>query len=227
MIGEVLAAMLGVEWSLADSRAPADVLDIAELDDPLAQSRLWGAVYPEIPTGFLVETCLVESSCARAIGVHALDDHLGPSSWRGVWARQRVAHGCPYYPEPELASPEFLDGAGTRGNHGLNASYHAHLIGDCIPLDVFDLPFFSGWAAGEKASRICADLRAVGKRCTRERLRCGWARAKLGTAACGRVIRRWREALAARLAERPDLNPRERWTLARLRSARHARPEGH
>lgn len=220
--GALLAAALGVEWKLADPRGPDDLLEVAGMNDPLAQSRLWQALYPELPRGFLVSTCLVESGCREPIGIHVIDALLGPSSWRGVWGRSRVDHDCPYYPDPDLAAPEFLASAATRGAHGLNASFHIFLIGDCLPLDALDMPFFSGWAAAESASKICAGLRSRGKQCTTERLRCGWARARLGSSACGRVIKRWRAALARRRAEQPDLNPHERWSLARLRDLKDA-----
>lgn len=232
-IAALLAALLsGPSWDLTPPRheLPADVLTIADPTDPLAQSRLWGALYPELPLGFLVEICLVESGCDRAIGVHEIDAKKGPSVWAGVWKRGVVDRSCGFYPSPEDASPRWLEGASTRGNHGLMAGYHVSLLGDCVPLDVFDLPFFSGWVAAEKSARICDGLRRRGKRCTAERLRClGWGRARLGSKKCGRVIKRWRSALARRLAERPELDPRERFTLNRLRKERHGegRPESH
>jgi hypothetical protein len=195
----IIAALVPLSgWSLDDpGRVPADVLRLADPLDPLAQSQLWERLRPEIPRGFLVETCLVESGC-RAIGVHDVDRHLGASAWRGVWARGRVDRSCPYYLDPATAPASWLEGASTRGAHGLMAAYHVGLLGPCVPLEALDVPFFSAWAAAEKASRLCADLRARGRRCTAERLRCGWARAPLGSRACGRVVRRWRAALARR-----------------------------
>lgn len=210
------------EWSLNEPRdLPPDLVRLADPLDPLAQSRLWGALYPEIPRGFLVETCLVESGCQHAIGVHDGDAHLGADAWRGVWQRERVDHACRFYPDPDEVDDSWWPEASTRGNHGLIAAYHVRLIGSCVPLSVLDVPFFSAWASAEKASRVCTSLRARGKRCTRDRLRCAWAHVPLGSRACGRVVRRFHARLAEFRRARPDLDPRARFTLADFRRKAH------
>lgn len=205
-------------WQLEQPRAlPADLVTIADPSDPLAQSQLWGALYPEIPRGFLVETCLVESGCQRAIGVHDRDAHLGASAWRGVWQRHRVDHACAFYPDPESVDAAWFVNASTRGNHGLIAAYHVMLLGPCVPLDALDVPFFSAWAAAEKASRVCRAHR----RCTRERLRCAWAHVPYGSRACRKVVQRFHARLAAFRRDRPDLDPRARVTIDDLRRKAH------
>jgi hypothetical protein len=221
----LLGAWLSTDpWDLDVRGLPSDVMTLADPMDPLAQSRLWGAIYAEIPTGYLVEVCIVESGCREAIGVHDGDAHKGPSVWAGVWARRKVDRSCPYYVAPGAADAAWLEGASTRGNHGLMSGYHIPLLGDCVPLDALDIPFFSAWAAAEKSRRVCAALKSKRKRCTREYLRCAWAQAPLGSSQCGRVIKRFRKSLAKHRKANPNLDPRKRFTLQYFRRHPHFAP---
>lgn len=206
-------------WQLDEPShaVPADIARLADPMDPLAQSRLWAAIYRDLPRGYLVETCIVESGCRNPIGVHERDAHLGPSAWRGVWQRQTIAHNCPYYPAPADVDETWMRNASTRGNHGLMAAYNVQMIGDCVPLEALDIPFFSAWAAAEKSARACARLRAKHKPCTRERLRCHWAQARWGSKSCRKVIKRFKSALARHLHDDPTLDPRRSYSVAHFR----------
>lgn len=207
-------------WQLATTSRdlPADIVRLADPMDPLAQSRLWGAIYSDLPRGFLVETCIVESGCRAPLGVHATDAHLGRSVWHGVWARHKVAHDCPSYPDPDaIEDPSWYVNASTRGNHGLMAGYNVPILGRCVPLEALDIPFFSAWAAAEKAHRKCISLRAEHKSCTSERLRCHWAQARWGSKDCRKAIKRFKSSIARHVRERPELEPRRRYTLSYFR----------
>lgn len=209
-------------WVLDEpEHVPDDLIELADPMDPLAQSRLWGAIYSKLPTGFLVETCIVESGgCETPIGIHAGDAHLGRSAYTGVWARSKVDHACEFYPDPDAVDDDWWPQASTRGNHGLIAAYHVHLLGPCVPLEALDVPFFSAWAAARKAAKVCASLKAQRKSCTRERLRCAWAHAELGSRSCRAVVKRFKSALARHRKARPDLDPRKPYTLNTLRKMR-------
>ena len=228
LLVEVIAALRVAilpfdNWQLDAPRGvPIDVVSLADPSDPLAQSRLWESIYTEIPRGFLVETCMLESGCRAPIGVHADDAHLGEPAWRGVWQRARVAHDCAFYPDPSTVDDSWFPNASTRGNHGLIAAYHVRLLGPCVPLEALDVPFFSAWAAAEKARRACASMRAQGRKCTRERLRCVWAHAELGGRACRKVVRRFRDGLAKIRKNRPEIDTRARYTLTHFRRNPHA-----
>ena len=223
LLAKLGAALLPMStWVLDEPMgAPADLVELADLHDPLAQSRLWGAIYSKIPRGFLVETCIVESGgCREAIGIHADDAHLGQGAWTGVWKRSKVDHACGFYPDPSTVDESWWPQASTRGNHGLIAAYHIFLLGPCVPLEVLDVPFFSAWAAARKASNACDALRKRGKSCTRERLRCAWAHAPIGTRHCREVVKRFTSALARHRKARPDLDPRKPYTINTLRKMR-------
>lgn len=221
-LAALLGSMLPGAWQLDAPRGvPTDVVTIADPRDPLVQSQLWGAIYSDLPIGFLVETCLIESGCTRAIGVHAGDAHLGAGAWRGVWRRSRIDRTCAFYPDPSTVDEAWFREASTRGNHGLIAAYHVSLLGDCVPLDALDLPFFSAWAAAEKARRACVSLHARGLKCTRERLRCAWAHARVGSKTCRATVKRYRDSLARRLEElrktKPGFDSRARITIEDIR----------
>lgn len=209
---------------------PADLVQLAALDDPLAQSRLWEAIYPEIPRGFLVAKCVIESGgCTKPLGVHAGDAKFGETAYRGAWSRHKLARDCEFYPDPDdVDDPAWFATVATRGNHGMFAVYNVPHLGSCIPLDVFDVPFFSAWAAAEKARKACRRYtKKRGRPCSVQALHCHWAQAPYGSKACGRVIRRQRAKLEQHRRRMPSLNLDYHPTLAQIRRAHEESTDDH
>lgn len=220
-IGEALVALI-VTLSGADAfdgwqitipdRMPADAIALADPTDPVAQSHLWEAIYPGIPHGAIVNTCILESGCRRikptsryyieGTAIHKLDRKAGESAYRGTYRRGFLRTGCEFWPDPAdvdtTADPTaFYETASTRGNFGMIAAFNIRRLGSCIPLEALDLPFFSAWSAAVKIDRICVKYERVRKRpCSMQAIRCAWAQAKWGSSHCGRVIRKMKKVLS-------------------------------
>jgi hypothetical protein len=222
-------------WRLTiPDNVPADVLTLADPSDPVAQARLWEAIFPAIPRGALLDTCLLESGCRRieptsryyheGTGIHVLDLDAGERSYRGAYDRGHL-QGCEFWPDPSTlaAGDPWFFNASTRGNYGLIAAFNIRKLGACVPLEALDSPFFSAWASAVKIDRICQRYEQVRKRpCSKQAVRCAWARAEWGSKNCGRVIRKMKKRLAqSQKRKRLDLDYHP--TLADLRRARDAR----
>lgn len=222
-------------WRLTvPDNVPADVLTLADPTDPVAQARLWEAIFPSIPRGALLDMCIMESGCRRikpsspyyheGTGIHVLDLSAGERSYRGAYKRGHL-QGCEFWPDPATLEPDdpWFFNASTRGNYGMIAAFNIRRLGPCVPLEALDLPLFSAWSAAVKIDRICKRYVKVRKRpCSTQAVRCAWARAKWGTSACGRVIRKMKRRLAkSRKRSRLDLDYHP--TLADFRRARDAK----
>ena len=216
---------------------PADAATLADPLDPVAQSHLWEAIFPSIPHGAIVNTCILESGCRRikptsrfylpGTAIHKLDRKAGQSSYRGAY-RRGFLKGCPeFWPNPadvdQREFPEdFYETASTRGNFGAIVAFNVLALGSCIPFEVFDVPFFSAWSAAVKIDRICKKYERVRKKpCTMQAIRCAWAQAKWGSNHCGRVIRKMKKALG-RSRMRKHIDESYHPTLADFRRAHDA-----
>lgn len=198
MIELILRAYLALwgdlpTWELYEApELPEDTLTFIDPMDPLACSQLVDAVFTDVPSGFVVDTCILESSCYASIrvGIHEGDVAAGPSAFERALRSGRLDGDCGY-----VRAARDLGQWSVRGAHGLMAAYQLDRLGRCVPPQALDIPLLSALAAGRKARWHCQRLRARGKKCTRLRLRCAWAMAPLGTSKCGRVIRRWKKRL--------------------------------
>ncbi len=222
-------------WRLTiPDRVPADVLTLADPSDPLAQARLWEAIYPSIPRGALVDTCILESGCRRVrptsrfylegTAIHLIDRDAGEPAYRGAYERGHL-QGCEFWPDPEdVDDPEWFYNASTRGNFGLIAAFNIRKLGRCVPLEALDVPFFSAWISAVKINRICVRYAKVRKReCSTNAVRCAWARAKWGSSNCGRVIRKMKRRLKKYKGRRTRTDWKHYPTLATFRKERDAR----
>lgn len=206
MILRLILGLLGgvADWDLYEAtELPSDALQIVDPSDPLACSQLVDAAFADVPEGFVVDTCIMESSCYASIhvGLHEGDVSAGPAALERALRSGRLDVGC-HHVRVERDPGEWS----VRGAHGLMAAYQVFRIGECVPPEAMDVPLLSALAAGRKARWHCARLRALGKRCTSKRLRCAWAMAPLGSSQCGRVIRRWKKRLAKYKSVRTDVD---------------------
>lgn len=171
--------------------------------DPLDSSQFMDAVFTDVPRGFIVDTCIMESGCRRPLGVHVGDAWAGRRVYDGLVRRGKVDAACQFY-APDGTS-EWYEQWSTIGNHGLMYGYNRRHIGTCFPIQWFEIPIVSALAAARKARSYCEEIRASGNRCTGEALRLRWANAKTRKRR-RRTLKLWRERLAKHKARRDDVD---------------------
>lgn len=234
----ILAALLSTvgpdleAWRLSVPQGvPADVIHLADPLDPVAQSYLWEAIFPSIPRGALLTTCILETGCRRVpassryyvegTAIHRLDRGHGEASYRGAYRRGRL-QGCPFWPDPQdVEDPEWFWQASTRGNYGTIGAFVVRHMGACVPFEALDVPFFAAWAAAVKIDRACRRYVKVRHRpCSLQAVRCHWAQSRWGTKRCGRTIRKMRKQLARSKAY-ARIDQHDHPTLSEIRSQHH------
>jgi len=187
---------------------PYEIPSSVDPMDPLSSSQYMDALFDDIPDGYIVDTCIMESGCRGPIGVHRID------AWAGniVYAKKKK-HGrigeCRLFSEPKSirSMTRWVERWSTVGNHGLMFGHNYRHLGACMPMSIFEVPFLSALAAARKAQELCSKLRAKDVECTSENLRARWTQS-YSAAKKKATIAMWQSRVSAYKSRRTSID----WT---------------